>query len=194
MPAAETPYRCLTIVAAQAGDTLLDVPFSLMMTLNTAQAGPLARVISEKQMSPTIILALHLLNEKLNASSFFQPWISLLPHSFETPLFWADEEVKLLEGSTIISVVRRRKSAMQSDYDSLFGELLTEYPTVFTKDDYSFEAFQWALCTVWSRAFVFNIDSQLVPVIVPFADMFEHGNAESTFSLEDEEKVFRITV
>ena len=45
-----------------------------------------------------------------------------------------------------------------------------------------------------SRSFVFNIESQLVPVIVPFADMFEHANVESSFSLEDQEKVFRITL
>lgn len=165
-----------------------------MMTLNTAQAGPLSKAISEKQMSPTIIMALHLLHEKLNASSLLQPWISLLPNSFESPLFWTDEELQLLEGSTIVSVVRRRKEAMRSDYDSLFGSLFAEYPELFTKSDYTFEAFQWALCTVWSRAFVFNIDSQLVPVIVPFADMFEHGNVESTFSLDDQDKVFRITV
>eukprot|EP01044_Picomonas_judraskeda_P023826 COSAG03_NODE_6372_length_1071_cov_1.715021_2_plen_33_part_01 len=33
---------------------MLDVPFKLMMTLKTAQDGPLKQVVEDKQMSPTI--------------------------------------------------------------------------------------------------------------------------------------------
>eukprot|EP01043_Picozoa_sp_COSAG02_P008039 COSAG02_NODE_250_length_27076_cov_24.440618_10_plen_326_part_00 len=173
---------------------MLDVPFKLMMTLNTAQQGPLKQPVEEKEMSPTIILALHLMNEQLNPASFFRPWLSALPQTFETPLFWSEEDLAGLQGSTILSVVKRRMETMQSDYDSLFGVLFAEYPQIFTKEQYTFELFQWALSTVWSRSFVFNIDGQLVPVIVPFADCFEHGNVESSFSLEESEKVFRITL
>ena len=64
--------------------------------------------------------------------------------------------VPLLQGSTVVSVVQRRKEAIQSDYDSLFGQLFVEYPALFKKEDYTFEQFRWALCTVWSRAFVFR--------------------------------------
>lgn len=171
---------------------MLDVPFKLMMTLKTAQDGPLKQVVEDKQMSPTIILALHLMNEQLNPDSFFKPWLSALPQTFETPLFWGEEDLAGLQGSTILSVIKRRKETMQSDYDSLFGVLFAEYPQIFTQEQYTFEVFQWALSTVWSRSFVFNIDGQLVPVIVPFADCFEHGNVNSSFSLEESEKVFRI--
>ena len=164
------------------------------MTLNTAQQGPLKKVIEEKQISPTMIMALHLLNEKLNPSSFYKDWISLLPEAFETPLFWGEEDLAGLQGSTILSVVQRRKETMQADYTALFDVLFAEYPELFKPEEYTFEAFRWALSTVWSRSFVFNIESQLVPVIVPFADMFEHANVESSFSLEDQEKVFRITL
>lgn len=173
---------------------MLDVPFKLMMTLSTAQQGPLKQVVEEKQMSPTIILALHLMNEQLNPDSFYRPWLSALPQAFETPLFWSEEDLVGLQGSTLLSVVQRRKQTMQTDYDSLFGVLFAEYPQIFTKEQYTFEAFQWALSTVWSRSFVFNIEGQLVPVIVPFADCFEHGNVDSNFSLEEAEKVFRITL
>ena len=176
----------------QAGETVLDVPFKLMMTLKTAQDGPLKQVVEDKQMSPTIILALHLMNEQLNPDSFFRPWLSALPQTFETPLFWGEEDLAGLQGSTILSVIKRRKETMQSDYDSLFGVLFAEYPQIFTQEQYTFETFRWALSTVWSRSFVFNIDGQLVPVIVPFADCYEHGNVDSSFSLEESEKVFRI--
>ena len=200
LPPAERAQPALAVssltpgLAAQAGETLLDVPFALMMTLNTAQQGPLKKVIEEKQISPTMIMALHLLNEKLNPSSFYKDWISLLPEAFETPLFWGEEDLAGLQGSTILSVVQRRKETMQADYTALFDVLFAEYPELFKPEEYTFEAFRWALSTVWSRSFVFNIESQLVPVIVPFADMFEHANVESSFSLEDQEKVFRITL
>ena len=80
---------------------MLDVPFKLMMTLNTAQQGPLKQPVEEKEMSPTIILALHLMNEQLNPASFFRPWLSALPQTFETPLFWSEEDLAGLQGSTI---------------------------------------------------------------------------------------------
>lgn len=182
------------MVLPQEGETLLDVPFKLMMTLNTAQQGPLKQVVEEKQMSPTIILALHLMNERLNPNSFYKPWLSALPETFETPLFWSEEELAGLQGSTMLSVVQRRKETMQADYTALFDVLFKEYPQIFTQEGYTLEAFQWALSTVWSRSFVFNIEGQLVPVIVPFADCFEHGNVDSSFSLEETEKVFRITL
>ena len=107
---------------------MLDVPFKLMMTLNTAQQGPLKQVVEEKQMSPTIILALHLMNEQLNPNSFYRPWLSALPQTFETPLFWSEEDLVGLQGSTILSVVQRRKETMQADYVSLFDVLFAEYP------------------------------------------------------------------
>jgi histone-lysine N-methyltransferase SETD3 len=166
------------LMSYQAGEPVLDVPFSMLMTLNTAQAGPLSAVLSRKQLSPTVVMALHLLNEKHNASSAFQPWLSVLPTTFETPLSWTEDEMAALNGSTVTSVVRRRKEAMRSDYDSLFGALFADFPALFPREQYTFEAFSWALCTVWSRAFVFNIQSQLVPVIVPYADLLEHGNGE----------------
>jgi hypothetical protein len=112
------------VVLPQEGETLLDVPFKLMMTLNTAQQGPLKQVVEEKQMSPTIILALHLMNERLNPNSFYKPWLSALPETFETPLFWSEEELAGLQGSTMLSVVQRRKETMQADYTALFDVLL----------------------------------------------------------------------
>lgn len=190
------PPRLITLSlrSVQEGETLLDVPFKMMMTLNTAQQGQLKQVVEEKQMSPTIIMALHLMNEKLNPNSFYTPWISVLPETFETPLFWGEEDLAKLQGSTILSVVKRRQETMQADYTALFDILFADYPQIFTREQYTFAAFQWALSTVWSRSFVFNIEGQLVPVIVPFADCFEHGNVDSSFSLEESEKVFRITV
>ena len=49
LPPAERAQPALAVssltpgLAAQAGETLLDVPFALMMTLNTAQQGPLKK-------------------------------------------------------------------------------------------------------------------------------------------------------
>lgn len=184
----------IATVDIAADDSVLDVPFTMMMTLNTAQNGPLQPVVNTKQLTPTNIMALHLLNEKFNASSNFLPWIQMLPDTFETPMFWSDEELQDLMGSTVYSVTKKRKQTLTADYNNIFGVLFDEFPALFDKASYTLDAYKWAVSTVWARSFVFNIDGSQVPVIVPFADMFEHGNVASKFSLDEETKAFRITV
>jgi len=176
------------------GDTVLDIPFSMMLTLKSASAGPLARVISEKQMNPTVIMALHLMNERNNASSPYKAWLDVLPTAFETPMFWTDDDLAHLNGSSTLSVIKRRKDSVSKDYKTIFDVLFEEYPELFSKEVYTLESFTWAISTVWSRSFVFSIEDQLIPVIVPFADFLEHANVESTFALEEKESVFRISV
>jgi hypothetical protein len=173
----------IATVDIAADDSVLDVPFTMMMTLNTAQNGPLQPVVNTKQLTPTNIMALHLLNEKFNASSNFLPWIQMLPDTFETPMFWSDEELQDLVGSTVYSVTKKRKQTLTADYNNIFGVLFDEFPALFDKASYTLDAYKWAVSTVWARSFVFNIDGSQVPVIVPFADMFEHGNVASKFSL-----------
>ena len=146
---------------------MLDVPFAMMMTLNTAQAGPLAPVLAEQRLTPTVIMALHLMNEKLNASSVHQPWLSALPTSFETPLSWSDEELHALNGSTVLSVIRRRKQPCGRT-TSLFG--LFARPCPIRRG--VVHGASRALSTVYPAPRV-QRRLQLVPVIVPFADL-EH--------------------
>lgn len=237
-----------------AGDSILDIPFSMLMTLNTAQNGPLKEVVNAKQLNPTVILALHLLDEKFNATSAFRPWLEMLPTTFETPIHWSDDELDELQGSTVFSVTKKRKETLQADYTNLFGVprlppsaralpparsspeqlhaetrrgaarrhagvLFEEFPALFPRAAYTMEAYQWAISTVWSRSFVFNVEvcpaqtpqlsliclplllftarnlcqGNMVPVMVPFADMFEHANVDSSFSLEEGAGAFRIT-
>ena len=94
-----------------------------------------------------------------------------------------DEELQDLVGSTVYSVTKKRKQTLTADYNNIFGVLFDEFPALFDKASYTLDAYKWAVSTVWARSFVFNIDGSQVPVIVPFADMFEHGNVASKFSL-----------
>jgi len=170
----------------------VDVPFKYMLTLKTAQEGPLGKIFSEKRLNPTVIMALHLMNEKQNATSAWKPWLDVLPSTFETPIYWSEADLEEMKGSTLLSVVQKRQDTIVTDHKALFESLNKDYPGTFDMAKYTVGEFKWALSTVWSRAFVFNVEKQLVPVIVPFADMFSHANVESEFSLEEEAGAFRI--
>ena len=50
-----------------------------------------------------ITLALHVLGEFVNASSFWQPYLRILPSSFSNTLYFTPDELKLLKGSPAYS-------------------------------------------------------------------------------------------
>eukprot|EP01052_Picozoa_sp_SAG31_P020090 SAG31_NODE_1494_length_8106_cov_7.933183_6_plen_180_part_00 len=69
------------------------------------------------------------------------------------------------------SVTTKRKQSLAEDYTNLFGLLSVEFPELFPPELYTQAAYIWAISTVWSRSFIFNVEGSMVPVFVPFADM-----------------------
>ncbi len=95
----------------------------------------------------------------------------MLPAAFETPIFWSEEQLAELKGSSVYSVTKKRNQSLAEDYANLFGILSVDFPELFPADLYTQAAYIWAISTVWSRSFIFNVEGSMVPVFVPFADM-----------------------
>lgn len=177
-----------------AGDTIMEIPFDLLMTLNTASESTIGQIFQERQMSPTMILALHLLHESYNPESAWKEWFDVIPRTFETPIFWSPEDLAELTGATILSVTQRRQETLKEDFAAIKTYLQESHPTAFTAEQLTLETFTWAISTVWSRSLIFSVDNNLIPVIVPYADMIDHANTQSDFSLDDETQAFKIVV
>lgn len=92
------------LVAAKdlsAGEAILTVPDNLWLSSQTVQQSPYGKYVAD--LEPWLQLSLYLLLEKnspVNGSA--QAYISTLPSNLETPLFWSDEELSLLEGTQLL--------------------------------------------------------------------------------------------
>ena len=55
-------------------------------------------------------LTLYFEQDRLDPDSFFQPYYSILPTSFDTmPMFWSQEELKWLKGSHMLRQIEERR-------------------------------------------------------------------------------------
>lgn len=65
-----------------------------------------------------VTLALHLLCERAGPASFWLPYIRTLPQEYDTPLFYEQEEVQLLQGTQALQDVlsQYRNTARQYAY------------------------------------------------------------------------------
>lgn len=94
------------VVAAKdiaAGDAIISVPDNAWISPASAQQSSIGKYIGS--LEPWLQLALLLLAERSNPGSKLQPYISSLPSQLDSPLFWSDEELRLLQGTQLLESV-----------------------------------------------------------------------------------------
>lgn len=72
---------------------------------NLYVSGPLYSQDRILQAMGNVTLAFHLLCERANPSSFWQPYIRSLPQEYDTPLFYQQDEVQVLLGTQAVQDV-----------------------------------------------------------------------------------------
>jgi hypothetical protein len=94
------------LVAAKdlpAGEPILQVPDSAWITADTAQKASIGKFIGSLEL--WLQLTLLLLAEKGQPGSSLSQYISSLPSQPNSPLFWSDEELQMLEGTQLLDSV-----------------------------------------------------------------------------------------
>lgn len=155
------------------GQAMVRVPEKLLMTKEVAvkQLGP--RVIS-KSLGEYLAVATLLIHERsLGAASFWKPYIDILPYVEEIgqSWTWSDEDLEYLRGSRLVETTRNFRDKIRSDYDLLVAEVIE--PNGLDKDVFSWEAFEWAMCMLFSRAVNLRETGELG--LVPYADLVNHS-------------------
>ncbi|XP_005090792.1 actin-histidine N-methyltransferase [Aplysia californica] len=164
-------------------EKLLQIPRKLMFTVDSAKQTALGPLIAEDkilQVMPNVILALHLLNEKLNPQSFWKPYIDILPTQYSTPLYWGPDDLQLLKGSPVQgdAISQYRNIARQYAY---FYRLLQKNPAaskLLLKDNFTFENYRWAVSSVMTRQnqIPARDGSRATLGLIPLWDMCNHTN------------------
>ncbi|XP_061600136.1 actin-histidine N-methyltransferase isoform X2 [Cololabis saira] len=179
----------------KAEDLFLWVPRKMLMTVESAQnsvLGPLHSQDRILQAMANVTLALHLLCERCDPASFWQPYIRSLPEEYDTPLFYQQDTVALLMGTQAVQDVlsQYKNTARQYAY---FYKLLQTHPAASKlplKDSFTFDDYRWAVSSVMTRQNQIPTEdgSRVTLALIPLWDMCNHTNGLITtgYNLEDD--------
>jgi len=161
----------------QQDEDVLFVPFCQLMTSEIALSSKVGKQIIESGVqlrSRHTYLASYLLQEKANPTSYWKPYIDILPATYDTiPLFFTEKQLAELEGSMAIDKIQDRHNSLQSEYDALVQN-------VPMYADFPYDDFVWARLVVITRIFGMVIDGNKTEGLVPMADMLNHKRPRET--------------
>jgi hypothetical protein len=171
------------------GECVLGVPRACILTKAQAektQAGQALRAAGETLSGDGSYLTLLLceaLGKHANAATndddgsddIYACVVANLPPLDECghlPLFWGDDDLAELEGSSLLSFLDIRKMSIHADY-GLLAHCSAEF-----RETTSEETFWWLYAAVTSRTFSFHTDAHYeVALMVPMADMLNDDKA-----------------
>lgn len=130
----------------ESNSALLSVPSSIAIAVDTLDVSrsPFPEILSTdvwKGLAWYGRLALKLYLKRHDP--IWMKWISLLPKSFDTPIYWKDSDINELQCAEIIRVVKKRKDM----YREMFNKVSNQIESM------RYEEFAWALDCVFSRSF-----------------------------------------
>ena len=184
----------------QKGEVVLAIPRYCILTKEKGEKTSAGQALlqrgdtlSDDGSYLTLLLCEELAKGRRNeVSDIYEYIISNLPSLLEfshLPEFWNEEELKELQGSTVLSFVSLRKSAIAADYI-----LLCDCSTSFQQEISEME-FRWLHAAITSRSFSFHTNAHYeVALMVPVADMLNDNKyPELDWEWDDARDMFTLT-
>lgn len=161
----------------ETDEDVLYVPLCQLMTSEIARASEVGKQIIESHVqlrSRHSFLAAYLLQEKAKPSSYWKPYIDILPEEYDTvPLFFSSEQLSELEGSMALDKIRDRHQSLRIEYNNLL-----ENVPMFS--EFTYDSFVWGRLVIITRIFGMVIDGNKTEGLVPMADMLNHKRPRET--------------
>lgn len=143
----------------EAGETVLGIPPALVLT-------------GEEPAGSVWGLAAFLLHARARREPRLEPWLDSLPASFDRhPVSFGPATLALLEGSSARRDVERIQAGLEGHHrEAAAGAELAGC---------TWEDFLWARCIIATRAFHVRDAQRSLRMLVPMADMLDHGSDPS---------------
>jgi histone-lysine N-methyltransferase SETD3 len=175
-------------------DILIRVPDDLLISLDVAQNSEIGKyfddTLKKKLNSPhhCLLTAYLLQEEKKGNNSKWSFYFPFLPSSYSSfPIFYTEDEMKLLEGTQFHKIVTDKKKEIRQDYD-----WICEKYKGFNQ--YSFSNFCKFREVVSSRIFGVTMKGKKNDIIAPYADLFNHCRPRTThWAYEDDQNSFIVS-
>jgi len=189
----------------EEGDIVMRIPRKAMLSASfglgrhpAIASSLLPHFVDNNVLELAIVVAFHKLNIE---TSFFRPYLEIMPDSFNLPLFWGSDMFVLIQATpTCVRAARSFRAALVLFYRA-FKTIETANISAFPASRMSWSLFRWAFGVVLTRqnnvplpsggASVFHPPTDgtdVVPALVPGWDMMNHATGAMTtrFELESD--------
>lgn len=167
-------------------EVLLQIPITLCLTKQSARKQFVDNnygTILPANINDYLAIACHLIYERfvLNEKSFYKPYLDVLPLVNEVnPTFtWSKEDLDTLKGSPVIAATQSMQMKLKREYQDLLadeGKLCDQFPTMFPKEHFTYQNWEWAFTMLFSRAIrLRNMKQGETLALVPYADLINHS-------------------
>ncbi|KAL9997935.1 putative methyltransferase transcription regulator SET family [Helianthus debilis subsp. tardiflorus] len=168
---------------AATDGVLLVVPLNLAITpmrvLQDPILGPVCSAMFEEgEVDDRFLIILFLTFESIRKNSSWKPYLDMLPTTFGNPLWFSEDELSELRGTTLFKATELQKKSLQSLYDDKVKELVKKLLILDgdLESEVCFHDFLWANSVFWTRALSIPLPRSFVfPQIQE-----EHNHASST--------------
>ena len=147
-----------------SGKVLITVPFNQCISAESVMETAIGKEIisirpgllqyQDEVMALGLMYAVTLQKRgRKDENSALCPWIehvNTLPTTYNTPLYWSEEELQELKGYNTYHLTNLMKKQIAGDWKALHLPLSEEYKELL--GEATLELYQWALSTVYSRA------------------------------------------
>ncbi|XP_068330512.1 ribosomal lysine N-methyltransferase set10 [Pyrus communis] len=133
----------------------LDLAITPMRVLQDPLLGPECRAMFEEgDVDDRFLMILYLTVERLRKNSSWKPYLDMLPTTFGNPLWFTDDELLELKGTTLYRATELQKKSLVSLYDNKLKALVKKLLTLDRdlERDVCFEDFLWSNSLFWTRA------------------------------------------
>ncbi|KAJ8450173.1 hypothetical protein Cgig2_033367 [Carnegiea gigantea] len=135
---------------ASSPGVLLVVPLDLAITpmrvLEDPLVGPACRaMLEEGEVDDRLLMILFITVERLRKNSSWKPYLDMIPSSFRSPIWFADDEFQELKGTSVYQATKLQKKSLQAVFDNKVKGLVK---TLLTLDGDS----ERANSVFWTRA------------------------------------------
>nr|AKM76825.1 SET domain-containing protein [Pelargonium tetragonum] len=146
--------------SASASDgVLLVVPLNLAITPMRVLQDPLLgsecrAMFTEGEVDDRFLMNLFLTVERVRKNSSWKPFLDMLPTTFGNPLWFTDDELLELRGTTLYRATELQKKSLLSLYNGKVKDLVKKLLILDgdSESEFSFDDFLWANSIFWTRA------------------------------------------
>lgn len=174
----------------EENSTIFSIPFSSLLTIQSAAGTPLESASIWREDD---ILAVLLLYEKYHRkhASFWYKHILCIPAEYHNIINFSDNELEMIKGSNLYPIATAWKTQVRQDFENIVPLIsqVTEIDTSWL----TFEAYLWALCTIWSRFVTVEKDGRQYRCMVPYFDLLNHDPTSSVGHVFRNDRIFLCT-
>ncbi|XP_026411595.1 uncharacterized protein LOC113306889 [Papaver somniferum] len=140
-----------------ASPILLVVPLDLSITpmsvLQDPSLGLKCRAMFEQgEVDDRFLMILFLTVERLRKNSLWKPYIDMLPVTFGNPLWFNEDEILELKGTTLYKATQMQKKKLEGLCEEKVKDLVMEILDGEAESEVRYEDFLWANSIFWTRA------------------------------------------